>query len=409
MATQEWLSPKTAINSLINKTLFNNFICLNRQSLDNLSYWIFKGLPGAAGYFTKAEDWISSIVCIPIDGTILKSGLGYGYVSIGPSFLGPPEVDEEHAVKGIKLATNSFYLYMGEWKCDLYQGNFDFIDYNGFTQIEVFLPYYGFVELAPNDIQNKYVQFRLKYDPHNGNATYFIGVTDKSVNFDDSITPVINNEINNPDSHTRIIGIYNFKLGYEIPLGTSNASDIKRTLALSAISMGGNALIGITKQPSVTTIASSGSTTTTAYRRKSPTTGRLNITDTWTKVEQPSEKTISSSSDVAHNVTSDCFNTSISALNNASFRGSTDKPNDANMLANCSDHIRIVVKRPKFQRITPEFAHQFGLPLGTVHQLVNLSGFTTIKSIHLEGKGFEEVTDAERNEIKKLLEEGIIL
>lgn len=378
-------------------TYFNSKYALNYGDVADLANYVISP-PVWASIFQKPSDWISSLTYYPFnavyDGTFQRSKLMIG-------------VDKTDI--GCTRVSSAFgWFNLGELKIQRYFNNF--ADYNGYTKIAVWLPFYGFIDVNPNDVMDKYLEFTLSVDYNSGQAVYYVGVSDISISR-------LENRPNFASSlfeNARILSTHTFQLGYNIPLGSTNAAETYRNIILGAakaatVAVGAYATgavgAGITSSKSTTITKTSGT-----FTRTSPKTGRQIKPGNWDKtVESETTRTNNATAYLKGKAVNEIFNYSSQALSSLSVGATTDVVNNPNLLCNGSNSVKVVIYRPKLREIDGDYLHIYGAPLGEVRQLITLSGYTEISDVHLESSYFRTATETELAMISDSLLNGVIL
>lgn len=355
-------------------------------------------------FFGDYKNWLSSLIYFPIklhlNSAIAKQlTLDGTPVTIGSGVVGDVPC----------------YDYVNNFKCGFTLGEYyvkpkfnDFRDYEPYTSFRIYLPYYGNIELPCNEIMGKYLQFRLTIDPFTGQAVYYICTTKNSVSWNNApyrcaTAPTTDFFIN--DTNSKIIGIYNFQLGAQIPISSTGSIDVARNLTMGALRLTASlASSGISEAigayQTVTT-----TTDKTVKTKRNPKTGRQIKSSTTSKTRE--SVTDYGSYQKGHRV-NECFSTAVQALSTLALSPTSDKPN--NLLVNnigC-ESIKIIRKTAKFVDTGTGYAKLYGYPVGAVYKLSNLSGYTVISSCHLDGEGFTGTLE-EKLMIEEALADGIIL
>ena len=379
--------------------IFHNHMCeavyLNFASVVKLADAIVSPNFTIGDLFADESEYLSHLIWLPFKPKVSRDGtLGIGnhtFSDIPASFID---------------ASGSLYD-LGEKYITRYFNNF--ADYNGYTRINIYLPFYGFVEINPNDVIGKYIQFRLSMNYQTGQGTYIIGVTEESV-----INANKPYYTDGQDDYTRIIATYVVQMGQAIPIGKTNAANITRNLTMglvkSAATLGSFAL-GSSMGAFVSSSTNKGSVKTIVNTRKTnPKTGRLK---TVKSTSYETAKNLSYTTDRTgyhtYLAATDIFDNSIQTLNACHFGISMDKPSDAIGLIDCDTSIRIIIYRPKLKDADSSYGKLYGFPLGEVKKISDCSGYTEISATHIEGVGFESITEAERNMLIEALGEGVIV
>ena len=308
------------------------------------------------------------------------------------------------------------YDYVNNFKCGFTLGEYyvkpkfnDFRDYEPYTSFRIYLPYYGNIELPCNEIMGRYLQFRLAIDPFTGQAVYYICTTKNSISWNNApyrcVTSPATTDFFIDDSNSKIIGVYNFQLGAQIPISSTGSVDVARNLTLGALRLGASlAASGISEA-----IGAYQTVTTTADKtvktKRNPKTGRQINTSTTSKVKE--SVTDYGNYQKGHRI-NECFSTASQALSSLALSPTSDRPN--NLLVNnigCQS-IKIIRKTAKFVDTGSGYAKLYGYPVGGVYKLSDLSGYTVITTCHLDGEGFTGTLE-EKLMIEEALSDGIIL
>lgn len=381
MATNtNWLD-RGQVYDLSYNTYFNVKVILDANGVLDLANYII--VPNVEGFFSTATNWISSLIYFPFE--LYTSSETKLKLQIGPTKTDIPAIEANPIIEWYNL---------GEWFCAPHFNNF--ADYNGYTKIEVFLPFLGTVEIMPNDVMNKFVQFRLKVDINTGQGIYYIGVSDTS------ITPTNPPYAGDEDANVRILSVNTVQLGVQIPLGTTNTIEVVRNIIMGSVKAAAMATGAYT----ISSLKATGgvSTTTTVKTARNKKTGRQ-ITQ-YKKTESTEYDT--SKYQYGKSIL-DCFETGADALNAAFMRASSDKPNNTLALVNAPKSIKIVRYLPKLKSYDTDYNKLYGKPLGEVVKLNTLTGYTEIGGIHIEGDAFKQATLTELLKLKEQLTQGIIL
>lgn len=376
----KWLDNASSI-IIDSETYFSNTFVLTNTGVLELANYLIN--PGIGGIFSEPSQWLSSLVYFPFN--LYKSEEGT-YLQIGP-----------HKTDIPTSSTSDVFAWfnLGEWHCEPHFNNF--ADYNGYTKIKIFLPFLGEIDVLPNDVMGKYVQFRLKVDIRTGMGVYFIGVSDTSL-------PQVENlpYVGVDDTNTRIIGTQSVQIGTQIPLGSSNATDVYRNIIMGAVKTAGVVTAGYAM--GAMGVTSSGATTKTVTTARNKATGRQITMATKTK-----QTTYDPYSYTKQHAVEGCFDTAVNALNSMHTSVSVDKPNNAIIMANAPKSIKVVRYLPKIVDVDENYNHLYGKPLGEVKLLSTVSGYTEISRVHFEGEGFASCTETEFAMIEQEFSNGIIL
>lgn len=393
-------------NKWLNNAIISNTSMMNGQAI--LSYQNINDLANDEltadleslfiGEYTK---WASSLIAYPIDLTRAKVAGTLKY---------------KNKVSNIPTYSTANIDSMGYYLGQYHFRPYDFlkpsyIDYEPYTQLKIYLPYYGWVDIPINDVLNKYIQFRLMVDFQTGSAQYILGVNDSSVS-----CPHPPYVIDVNDNKTRVISTYNFQLGTVIPIGTSGTTENVRNAILGAVKLAGSLAVGAWNVAAGAGIATSTSVTsptktTLSDRARNPKTGRM--IDVTSIEERTSEKRTTTATNYSNriraNIRSEAFSNSMSVLSNIQYSAASDKSNNTNLNDYISRDIRILIKRSKVKTADANYAHLYGFPLGEPTALSSITGYTEISSVRIAGEQFNLATQEELSMLNEIITAGIIL
>lgn len=278
----------------------------------------------------------------------------------------------------------------------------NFLDYNGYTKYSLYLPYFSTIDIDASIFVGNYLIIRLAVDFYTGQGMYIISAsTNEPTYVKDSAYYTDGEEVNET-----FVCNYVFDLGIDIPIGSSNVSDIARNVLLGAIKTTATVAAmayGMVLPP--TTITETYEDISIASSRGDYKGARM----------IPRSMTESRGSKVTtHNVSknhlkpiSETVSASASILNNNFLQGHGDRPNNAMSMWAYNNIPCLYIYSPIVDNVTEEYKKIKGQPLGLTLKLSQVSGYTTISNILLEG--FSTATSEEMSRIERLLAEGVIL
>lgn len=333
------------------------------------------------GDYTK---WCSSLMYFPINVT---KGATKRYLTVGGADTDIPCYD---------MSINHDFGYtLGEFHYTGYYN--DFRDYEPYTTIQVYLPFYGFVDIPIAEVMGEYIQFRLKVDFATGQAVYTIGVNYQSVS-----SPNAPYYIGTDDTYTRILSTHSFNIGTSIPIGQTGMADAIRNVSMSVV----KGVATVAGAYAVSALGATGGTATVKEitTARNPATGRQIRTGTVTR-----ETTYDGSRYQKGRAINAAFDVATDTLANMSLKPSTDVPNNPFITDQGPRSVYIVTRRALVEDATPDYCSLYGMPLGTVMQLDLVHGYTEVSSIHFEGSGFNSATNKEMAMIEEAFSDGVIL
>ena len=273
----------------------------------------------------------------------------------------------------------------------------DFRDYEPYTQLQIYLPFYGFTEVPIADVMNKYIQFRLSVDFMTGQAMYTIGVSTNSIT-----SPNAPFYIGTDDSNTIILSTLTFNLGVVVPLGQTGMAETIRNISLGIVK--GAAAVGANYLIAGTGLSKTTSSTHQVTKIRNPATRRM-----VPLVSVDSSKTYDNSNYFKARAVSGCMETAVDTLGNMSLKPNTDKANNPFVDNQGSKSIQIVRRYAKVVEVTESYNNLYGKPLGETRLLSTLSGYTEVTAIHFEGNGFASITNSEIAMLEEAFADGVIL
>lgn len=150
---------------------------------------------------TKADDCLISLTMLPLPSSFIShDDVNNDSYVITAGYLSLP-------YNGL-LITKGLALDCGRVTINEYSGSF--LDYDENTQISLYLPYIGSVELDPQLVMNKDLRLVYTIDPFTGNcvANVYVG------------------SIGAADSNLNLMYTFNGNCGYQIPMSSGNYSDM---------------------------------------------------------------------------------------------------------------------------------------------------------------------------------------
>ena len=356
------------------------------------------------GEYTK---WCSSLVYYPINfinvqETQSGSTMTQYYLNIGGVQVGNAGNRVHCYQPPINL---TFGFTLGEY---LYTGKYgDFRDFEPYTTLQIYLPFYGFVDVNIADVIGKYIQFRLSIDYGTGQAMYTIGVSTTSIT-----SPNAPYYVGTDDTNTMIISKHVFSLGVTIPLGQTGMADAIRNVTMGSLkAVGSLALNFAVSSPTNSTTNETTKTVNTANITNSVRNKRnvqtINASRTTTKTSETTSN--AQSNYFKRRAANTCFESGIDSLNSMTLRPQSDKPNNSFVDSQGSKSIKIVRRFSKVKDVDGSFNALYGMPLGEVRTLSNIHGYTEISAIHFEGAGFAQATSKEIAMIEQAFSDGVIL
>ena len=380
MSYTQWLRIKNSTNPNLDNS-FRGIRVISRNGINSLANIILK--PDVLqSFFSKPEDWLSSLLFFPYTIPIRFN------TPTKKLQIGTYSTDIDCYV--INIASEIYE--MGELLIEPHFNNF--ADYDGYSKMEVWLPFLGTVDVSLNDVIGKYLKFRLGVDYTSGQGTWYICVGDEPTN----ATSVF---VNMSGVNDRILSTHTCQIGIQLPIGTTNTANVYRNLIMGAVKGVSTALSSY----AISRLGASGGKAITkeVKTRLNQKTGNKLITD-----RTQETKYDSSNYQYGKSIES-CFDYATDSLNNMHISASTDRSNNPVSMFNACNSVKVIRYYPKLITTDENYGKLYGYPLGQTKVLSTLSGYTEISNIHIEGEGFKSATQKEILMLKEALSDGIIL
>ena len=291
-----------------------------------------------------------------------------------------------------------------------------YLELNDFTTVKVYLPFYGYIDLNPNDFANKWLAFRLSVNFPTGEGTYYVCVCDKEPP-KYTTTPVDSMPQANVDHKyvKRVIQTVQFILGVQVPTSSSNANEHARNALLGTLKTGLGVASAIFMPSTVATTVSavtSTSVTPRVTKTRNPNTNRLNTAYkdsgySSTVTEQSTRETTTAEHPLE--IASQTFEKSLRALSKIPYSISCEQVKNVSGLFFASTHIHVLKLTPKIKPQPQKFNHLFGKPLGETRKLSTLRGYTVMSKVHFDTPYLNSATEEEKMMLKSKLLEGVYL
>lgn len=386
-------------------TTMNGKVVMYNLDVLDLPNWVWKN-PVESVVFGEYTKWCSSLTWYP-----------FNIIHYNPN----PNSRKHLSVGGVE--SNGIYCrdvlpieadfgyFLGSYH---YPEATSFTDYEPYTRLQLWLPFYGLADLKIAEVQGKYIQIRLYIDFATGQAQYVIGVNPNNVTC--STKPFLRRAVNGTtyavdDTNTRIIGTYVFNIGYDIPITSSGMANTLRNISMAtlkgAATIGASAIASATGADKVRSSRNEyehtliNSQNTSGRGRKTATIERNQHTDQVTNYSgYARQKRISTASETA-----------VAVLEGMAMNPQVDKCTSS-ILNSATCRSVMVIKRkvvPTVDRTSVGYLRFYGAPLGQIKTLGDLTGYTEVSEIHFEGEGFSQATAKEISMLEQAFSDGVIL
>lgn len=373
-------------------------------NLSNLYHYFYSIFSQGTTLFSSTTDYINSVIFFPITGMGQYDSIGGGNLKIGPWIFEGPIL--------CAISKSSYTYRLCYFKYDSPFGDDDYRSYGGFTKLKLYLPFFGLVDLNPNDVIGKYIQIFISISPTTPQALYIIATSDIPYDELGVGNPIFDMDKSYDFSDMDLTPLHflEFTLGVTIPFGRVNNDDMIRNGIMSAANIATSIGFATAKIPAITSAMTTTSTSTTAETKRNPKTNRQ-ITKGTTKqtTTSTSSRVYDRSEYERSRRVNDCFRAGISALNVFEQDTATTATGNSNIMINMGKNVGLIVYLPKIVEPNKDFNHLYGQPFGAVTYLSALEGYTEISDVHIEGSQFSHLTETEKAMLEDALINGIIL
>ena len=240
VSNDKWINISATVNGKLD-SIFRGVRVINYEGLDSLANLILNPNP-LESFFSKPDDWISTVMVYPFNIPLGRNGTSQGKLQLG---LYDTKID------CYDLLLVSEMYEMGEI---LIQSHFNnFADYDGYSKMEVWLPFLGTVDISLNDVIGKYLKFRLGVDYISGQGIWYICVGDEPTNATSIYVDLLEG------ANDRILSTHTCQLGIQLPIGTTNTASVYRNLIMGAVKGVSTALSSY----AISSLGATGGTATT--------------------------------------------------------------------------------------------------------------------------------------------------
>lgn len=298
--------------------------------------------------FTTPNEWIVSIRAYPCDVTKL---FNYSSTEKSEWKIG---LIENTGVTGYQIITPKPHIDMGSYEIPHTFNSF--LDYAPYTKITIYLPYIGFAILPTDEVMGKTLNIKYSIDVNNGVVTAYI----------------IANDV--------LILTTQGKIGIDIGLGSTNTNEVTKNLLFTGVgAIGGVVASGV------------GSMMTPLHTNAKGKT-----------IETASSRGVS----LATQGVGTLINTSIQMLESKQQHVTKGNVGDGYNSLSAPQNCYLIIEKPRVVEVE-DYNKLIGVPCGATLVLGDLTGYTQVDSIHLEG--FDTATDNELMIIEDELKKGVIL
>lgn len=333
--------PKAGVNQFL--TLLNN-----QTFIDDLRL-----------LFETPLDSVVSLRVYPFD--IRRNKLGRQYteddpLNVVPSMQGVINVGGVNiqGVANVDISDSNANLltwYLGEVPT-LYDS---FLDYAPYTNVELYLPYIGFVSLDPVEVMGKSLTVRYAVDYMTGNATAYV------------LRP-------NAENIDELIMTCEGRVAIDIPITARNAAEVARNILMTGVNSAGGVLSG-------------GGGVGMGVARMAA--GDI----------------IGGAMSAAGGLTT-LASTAVGVIGSMQIHYTKGSIGDGYNGWYAPQAPHVIITRPVISE-PDNYAHYYGRPSAKTAKLNTLTGFTKVASVHVEGLG--TATQDEIIDVERLLMSGVIL
>ena len=380
---------------------------LLRSNTDNLAKiydYFYSVFSEGTTPFATTTDFINSVIFFPISNMGEYESIGGGNLKVG---IWP---FESSLICSVSKTSYTYRLCYFKYEPPFNEN--DYRNYGGFTKLKLYLPFFGLVDLNPNDVIGKYIQIFITLTPTTPQALYIIATSD--IPYDDLGVgnPMLDRDKSYDFSNMDLTPLHflEFTLGVTVPFGRVNNDDMIRNGLMSAANIATSIGFATAKIPAIASTALSTTSSTTTKTRVNPKTNKptSKITTNRKATTTSTRETDRSEYERSRRI-NDCFRAGISALNVFEQDTATTATGNSNVMLNMGKNVGLIVYLPKIVEPDEDFNHLYGQPYGAVSYLSQFEGYTEISDVHIEGNQFNHLTETEKAMLEDALINGIIL
>lgn len=193
-----------------------NYYYMPEQQVKAFFDWFWNNSPSltdvvenhVTGIYNNLSEMITGLYYFPCEGSFLASAFGQGNIQIGRYPSGISAVTIKGLPKNVTLATKKIEQYFNS-----------FLDYEGYTKIQLYLPYFGIVDLPTNTVMGTTLAIICAVDITSCTMSYIVK-SGGAIVFETSVPFGLNLPISLSSSMEKATSTLNSVIG----LGTSIAT-----------------------------------------------------------------------------------------------------------------------------------------------------------------------------------------
>lgn len=302
---------------------------------------------------------ILSLKCYPFD---VKTWSGYARtLPDAPVVINTVTLS---GVYGCEIQPDNTYAVLNVGDTYILRPHNSFLDYAPYTTYEVFLPYIGSTNLDNNLVAGKYLHIRYAVDLRTGALTAYLLVSEGL----------------NDTANFKLISQHDGHIGIDVPVAGGSGLNLDKAM-ISALTSIGSKTGGL-----MTTLASGIVSDVKNIGKDKPYQSNPYVIGLSVGALLSTVGELAPNTSLVNKGGGGTPNTGIYGPQNAILYITT-----------------VVLAEPS------NYAHSYGRPLNATKTLSQLSGYTTVASVHIEGVGFNTATETEKLQIETFLKSGVIL
>lgn len=368
----------------------SNYFLLNSDSLMSFSWSLYNTVPEGDQPFVEPSECLRSVRVYPFDvyRKIANSDKSsQSVINIGKTVMLLPEFPittfpPNYFNYNVPTIDSISSIIIDGGRLFIPKKYNNFLDFEPYTIIELYIPFIGWVKLPTNLVNGKEIHSKYIVDLETGTAINEIRI----------------------DSYTgMLILTTECDVGYDIPIVRMNTTDQMKRERIANIKSALRWVKTATDIASTVTKAGAGIAKNFAGLAKSGVSkSSVNaFRKTRTAIETESAGGIISS--IANTIGEN----KIDKINAMQYNATSGQAGDS-VLANCTVGLKLIARIYHPNPIdVPNYNHLVGRPSDYSGQLKNLQGYTEVGACHMEG--FDTATPSEVTEIENEIKTGVIL
>ena len=387
----------------------SNYFILTPLLLNSFAFSLYNTPPSEDKAFVEPSECLRSVRVYPFNILDYEGKLLFGnqqYVNVGNNALPlhkmiPPPVGIIDSYSTLVVNSVTTVVIRGG-SITIPKMYNNFLDYEPYTIIELYIPFIGWVKLPTNLVNGKKLYSKYIVDLETGTAINEIRIDEgKFTQTQGSGANLIPAKDEN-----FLIMTTECDIGYDIPIVRMNTTDQMKRERIANIKSALRWVKTATDIASTVANVASGGITGKLQMAKGLTAGNVGSRLKGYRAEQTASGA-SGAGGIISSIANTIGENKIDKINAMQYNATSGQAGDS-VLANCTVGLKLIARIYHPNPIDiPNYNHLVGRPSDYSGQLKNLQGYTEVGACHMEG--FDTATPSEVSEIENQIKTGVIL